>query len=239
MIFSLFLALGTVLGLVWVIYQSPPGLGDTYANIGILVLLAALIGARAAYIIPHWTYFQGRLIEIPQVWLGGLAWPGALAGGVLGTLIVAWVLEMPLGRLADRLQPLLVAFSVTLWLGCWQSGCAYGPESAFGLPTRDEWGLWKTRLPLQLIAAILTLASYWGIEQLRDRKTGLCPGMAASLGVSALSLTLLLASFLRADPYPVYRGLRLETWAALVSLALGVIFTIGVLIKARISEPTR
>jgi len=216
MIFSVLMALAAVLGLTWVVYQTPPSARHISLNAGILTLFAALVGGRAAYVAVNWEYFQDQLIEIPQVWLGGLGWPGALAGLILGTFIAAWISRIPVGVLADRLLPLLASLSVAIWLGCWLTGCAYGPESDWGLPAKNEWGIWKRRLPLQLIAAILTVAAFWVIDRFRHRKAHLAPGLAASLGLGMLSLILLGASILRVDPYPLYYGLRLETWAALI-----------------------
>ena len=222
-IFSALLALAVVLGLAWITADSPVRLRSVTLNAAVLVLFAALIGGRAAYVAPNWEYFQDHLIEIPQVWLGGLAWPGALVGAFFGTVIAAWVADIPVGILADRLLPLLASLSVAVWLGCWVTGCAYGPESGWGLPTKDEWGFWKNRVPLQLIGATLTVASFWSIERFRQRKKNLSPGLAASLGFGLLCLILLGASILRADPYPVYSGLRLETWAAIALLIISIL----------------
>ena len=178
-LFSVLLALGAVLGLIWIYNESPPRQQQASLYAGILVLLGGLFGARGAYVAVHWEYFQDHIIEIPQVWLGGLSWPGALAGGILSTVIAAWIAYMPVGVLADRLLPLLASLSVAVWLGCWLSGCAYGPEFSFGFSTIDELGVWKRRLPLQLISALLIVVLFWGIERLRNRKDNLASGLAA------------------------------------------------------------
>ena len=78
-------------------------------------------------------------------------------------------------------------------------------------------------MPLQLIGAILTVASFWSIERFRQRKKNLSPGLVASLGFGLLCLILLGTSILRADPYPVYAGLRLETWAAIALLIISIL----------------
>ena len=233
-IFSVLLALGAVFGLTWVVYESPPSARNTSLNAGILVLFAALVGGRAAYAVVNWEYFQNHLIEIHQVWLGGLAWPGALAGGILGIFIVAWISKISVGELADRLLPLLASLSVAVWLGCWLTGCAYGPEIELGLPAKDEWGDWKKRLPLQLMGAVLTVALFWGIERFRHRKDDFPPGLAASLGLGCLSLILVGASILRVDPYPIYNGLRMETWAGLIFLVISALSGVFVIMGRRL-----
>jgi hypothetical protein len=68
-------------------------------------------------------------------------------------------------------------------------------------------------VPVQLIGAVLTVAIFWFVDWSRSRLR--IPGQAASLGLLALSLQLFGLSFLRADPSPVWQGLRLDSWAAL------------------------
>jgi prolipoprotein diacylglyceryltransferase len=225
MIFSVLLALGAALGLIWVAWETPRSEQSTYLNTCVWVLVGALVGGRVAYLVVHWEYFQDDIIEITQVWLGGLAWPGALAGGLVTIMLVAWFMGIPLGSLADGMLPLLASLSVAVWLGCIFVGCAYGPEvdGWWGLPTRDEWGDNKNRLPLQLIVVLLTIGFFWGIERLRQHRQGLVPGLAACLGLGGLSLSLLSASLLRADPYPLYNGIRLETWGALLFLGVAIL----------------
>lgn len=222
-LFSLTVAFGSVFGLIWVVFESPKDEQRASLNAAIGVLLCALIGGRAAYVFVHWAYFHVQILEIPQVWLGGISWPGALAGGILGTFIMVWFYRISLGVLADRLLPLLASLSVAVWLGCWLSGCVYGLEVSRGVPVKDEWGIWHNRLPIQLISAFLTVALFWGIDRFQQRKGRLIPGLAATLGLGGFSLILFGASLLRVDPYPLYNGLRLETWAALIFLGIAVV----------------
>lgn len=232
-IFSVLLALGAVFGLTWVVYESSPGSQRTSLNAGILVLFSALVGGRMAYVAAHWEYFLDHLIEAPQIWLGGLAWPGALAGGIVGTLIVAWISKISVGVLADRLLPLLVSLSVAIWLGCWMTGCAYGAEVDLGLLTKDEWGFYKKRIPLQVFSSIITVMLFWGIGRYRHRMDDLSSGLAASFGLGGLSLILLVTSFLWVDPYPLYNNLRLETWAALIFVVISILGGVLAIILGR------
>ena len=232
-IFSIILACGSVLGLVWINLSPVGGDSDARLNAGIWALLGALLGARLAYVSVNWPYFQTHPFEIVQPWLGGLSWIGAFAGGLLAIALSAWVFGLPLDFLMDDLLPLLASLSVATWLGCWLTGCAYGPESNLGIPTRDEWGIWRNRFPVQLIAALAVIVLFWGIEQIRNREWGGTPGLAASLGVGGLSLILLGASIFRADPYPLYNGIRLETWGAFIFLGISLLSGILVIVLNR------
>ncbi len=220
--FSLFLALASILGLIWAVIETPKDEQSISLNVGTWALIGAVVGGRISYVSVHWEYFQEHILEIPKVWLGGVSWPGALAGGILATIIFAWLYDISVGKFADRLIPLLASLSVAVWLGCWTTGCAYGPKLDWGLPARDEWGIWQNRLPLQLIGAISTIAVFWGIDRFRQQKEALFPGLAMSLGLGSLSLILFGVSILRVDPYPVNNQLRLETWATLFFLMIAV-----------------
>ena len=232
-IFSILLALGSVLALLWVSLDAPGKEMRIRVNAAVGALGGALIGARIAYVSMSWEYFQEHVAEIFQLWLGGLSWPGALAGALLAVGIIALLRGIPLSRLMDNLLPIPAILAVTTWLGCWLTGCGYGPVADFGLPSQDEWGIWQRRIPVQLIAAILTVILFWGIEAYRRQRKGLTTGLAACLGLGGLSLVLLLASFLRVDAYPQYHAIRLETWAALTFLGISILAGILVTIRKR------
>lgn len=228
--FALLLALGCAGGLFQVTRSAKRSLVQSRFNAGLATLVTSLLAARAVYAGVNWPYFQTHLAEIPAVWQGGLSWPGALLGGLLGLLLASLWQQQSFMASADDLLPLLFSLSLVSWLGCWLEGCAYGPLSQawWALPALDEWGQISRRLPLQLAGALISLALYWSSAQLQRQPGKRRPGLVAGLGLAALSLWLLLASLLRADPAPTWHGLRLDAWAAfgfllLAGMGLGVI----------------
>ena len=132
-IFSLLLALAAVLGLVWIMVDPPLRLRNASLTAAVLVMLAALIGGRVAYVAPNGEYFQNHLIEIPQVGLGGLAWPGALAGAVLGTLIA--VIGVSMGVMfIPSLQEIVISSLLWSFIGFSDSIFYSSQPSASYLP---------------------------------------------------------------------------------------------------------
>jgi phosphatidylglycerol:prolipoprotein diacylglycerol transferase len=234
-IFSLILGLGAGLGLVWAAWQASEKQASLTISVGLGVLLGGLLGGRVAYVVINWLHFQAHPLEIPQVWLGGMSGIGTLAGAVLALPIIAAVLRQPPGALADDLLPLAAFLIVAAWLACWLDGCAYGPavHAWWGIPSKDEMGNIATRWPTQLFGAILTLgllaALDWGRRRLQ------IPGLAASLGLLGLSLELFGLSFLRADPAPLWRDLRLDVWGALGLAGVAVLCIILILIRRRMT----
>ena len=222
--FSLLLALGSVGGMIWVLQGVAPERRSQRFNAGLGALVASLFGGRMAYVAIHWAYFQTQPAEIVQFWQGGLAWAGALAGGLGGLLLVSLWQRQPLGEMLDDLWPLFICLGTLVWLGCWLEGLAYGPRIAawWSLPAVNEWGQIEQRLPLQLLGALFSLGLIWAHERLQARLAESVPGLTGSLGLAGLAVLMLSVSLLRADLAPAWRGLRLESWAAIGFLGLAI-----------------
>jgi phosphatidylglycerol---prolipoprotein diacylglyceryl transferase len=227
------LALSVTVGLVLLSTRAPSRQVIKCIDLGVLVLLAALAGARVGYVGLNWAYFAQRPQEILQVWLGGLSGLGAVYGFLAGLLLVAYLVEEPLTQLADTLLPLGFALVVGSWLAAWQAGSAYGfvlPNGA-SIPAQDEAGIWAPRFPTQPIGALLSLALWIFLDRLyqkASRQERVIPGRIASLAVLGIAVTLLGLSFTRADPLPLWHSLRLDTWAAMGLVLLGLMACGGV-----------
>ncbi len=229
---SLLLGLGISLGLAWVAWSANASGRDALrpVNAGLWMLLGALVGGRAGFVAANWSYFQAQPAESLLVSLGGLSWPGALAGALAALGLYAGITAQSLGVLADDLLPLVATLTVSAWLGCWLDGCAYGPPANvwWGLPARDEWGRLALRWPTQLLGALLALGWFWLLEvrmvyarSSRTDSSSPLPsrttkaGYMAIWGLLGFSIQMVVLSFLRADPALYWQSLRLDTWAAL------------------------
>ncbi len=225
-LFSLITTAGAILGLTLTAWRSPER-KIFHINAGIGVTLGALVGARAGFVLRNWEYFQSHAPEIPQVWLGGLTWPGAFLGGILTLGLVSLAAKQPPGKLADTLLPLLGALTASIWLACWAEGVAYGPpaEGWWSVPVRNQFGEVGERWPLQAVGATLSVLTVAGAKTLRGGRWSPAPGRSAILGVGGISLVNLVLSLLRVDPSPYLWGLRWESVFALAStVASGVAF---------------
>jgi phosphatidylglycerol:prolipoprotein diacylglycerol transferase len=56
---------------------------DKFVNLLFWGVIIAIIGARAYYVLFNWSYYSKNLIEVLEVWNGGLAIHGAMIGGGL------------------------------------------------------------------------------------------------------------------------------------------------------------
>ncbi len=215
--FALIMGAAASLGLAWAAYSAPRKQVISVLDAGLCALAGGLVGGRLAYVAASWGYFQSQGPKMVEIYLGGLAWPGALAGGLLGLAIYAGIAHQRTGVLANSLLPLGGTMAMAAWLACWLDGCAYGisANAWWALPARDEWGVWGRRAPVQLLGALATLAIYWLVDRLRPRLP--VPGQAALLALLLFSLEMFAVSWLRADPVPLIGTLRMEAWFALVS----------------------
>ncbi len=155
---------------------------------------------------------------------------------MLGIVVTAGGWRLPAGLLADICLPLAGAITLTSWLGCWVGACAYGAPSSswWALAARDEWGVLAGRVPVQLIGAVLTFILLVLLEWLGKRWPA---GLVASTGLFGISASLFGLSYLRADPMPIWHGLRLEAWGAVALMILSSGIVVVLLLRSRL-KPT-
>ena len=109
------------------------------AGILLLGLLSGLIGARVWYFVFRRDFYNPDPGRIFAVWQGGLAWHGALVGGVLGAGIYTWNREINFWTWADICAPGLILAQAIGRVGDIMN------NQAFGVPSH---GLWTVTIPL-------------------------------------------------------------------------------------------
>ncbi len=235
-LFSVMLGAGSLLGLLLAGWRAPRKETIRYVDAAVMSLLVALLASRAVFVAVDWGYYAAHPLEIVEVWQGGLSGTGALIGGVLAVVILAAGWKFPAGVLADTLLPLAGALTVTSWLGCWLGTCAYGQASTawWVVPGRDEWGVLAGRVPVQLMGASLTLLLTWLIDAWGRRLQ--VAGLSAATGLLGMASVIFALSYLRADPVPIWRGLRLEAWGALGLMALSACTVVVLLVRCKLKR---
>ncbi len=239
-IFSLWVGFGVGIGLLWSILPvaAIPSKAIQRFNAALICLLGVLLGGRGGEILLNWSYYQLHPIEIPQVWLGGFSWEGALAGSLVGLLLAAWRMRTSPGQLADGLLPLLTCLATSAWLASWMAGYAYGTETEawWGLPAQDEWGGFTLRWPTQFTGALATLGLHALIQGIQARRRLRKPGLPASLELAGLMTILLAITPFQAGVTPMWRGVRVATWFAAGTLVLSLGVASAILLRDRLSR---
>lgn len=176
--------------------------------------LFALVGARLCHAVLHPAVYTPR----PAAWLtGGLMAPGALAGTLAWTVLVAQREQRSALYWLDLIAPVIPLAEAVLRLGCLLNGCCYGREttSPLGLYLPGAGGHWAYRFPTQMAYFMTSLLIFALIS--RQRKDVTAPGSRfwPFLGLYALEYGLL--DFWRADARPVLGPITPRQAAAIVA----------------------
>ncbi len=94
---GLFTAVGVVMGVTvatW--FARRAGYNeDTIYNVALALVIGGIVGARALFVIEHWSDFQDDLGHIFSVNTGGISIYGALIGGTVGAWLYAFLRRVP------------------------------------------------------------------------------------------------------------------------------------------------
>lgn len=137
--YGVLVATGVLLGL-WISVHNSEKLGingEKAWNLGILVVLCGIIGAKVLYIINDWSVYKahpGEIFSIETLQAGGV-----FSGGLLAAFIAAWWYvrhnHMPALATCDAFAPGLALGHAIGRIGCFAAGCCYGK------PTHHWWGV--------------------------------------------------------------------------------------------------
>lgn len=112
---------------------------DDFLTIFMVVAVAAIIGARAYYVIFNWPYYGTHPDQIIAVWNGGLAIHGGLIAGVLTLWLGCKYYKIRFWQLADILAPLMILGQA---IGRWGN---YFNQEAYGFAVSKAdvpWAMW-------------------------------------------------------------------------------------------------
>lgn len=132
--YGLFIALAFGSGMILANYNAARRHIDTdkLSNLLLLVMPAAIIGARLYYVIFNWGYYATNPLEIPAVWHGGLAIHGGIIGGFLiGYWYIRREKDLKLWSVADIIAPsLILGQAIGRWGNFFNQEAHGGPVSA-------------------------------------------------------------------------------------------------------------
>jgi len=137
--YGLLVSTGVLIGL-WISVRNSERLGidpEKAWNLGILVVLCGIIGAKILYVINEWSFYSahpGEIFSIATLQAGGV-----FSGGLLAAFIAAawyvWRNHMPAFGVCDAFSPGLALGHAIGRIGCFAAGCCYGKE------THQWWGV--------------------------------------------------------------------------------------------------
>ena len=90
--------------------------GDKYWDMGIILLIAGVVGARIFYVIFAWDNYKGNLLGIFNLRQGGLAIYGGIIGAIVAVFIYGKVQKISFPRMLDCVAPgLLIGQIIGRW----------------------------------------------------------------------------------------------------------------------------
>jgi phosphatidylglycerol---prolipoprotein diacylglyceryl transferase len=181
--YGLLVSLGVLIGL-WISVRNSQKQGidpDNAWNLGIIVVMCGIIGAKVLYIIVDWGEYAAHPGEIFS--LNTLQAGGVFSGGLIGAFAAAaWYIHrhrMPALATCDAFAPGLALGHAIGRVGCFAAGCC------FGKPTDHFWGVTFTSpiahelvgtpigealQPTQLFESAVELANFFLLAWLLRRK---------------------------------------------------------------------
>jgi phosphatidylglycerol---prolipoprotein diacylglyceryl transferase len=138
--------------------------GEDVFNLAPWMIIGAVVGARALYVISYWDKeFAGQpLIQILNM-RSGLVFYGGLIGSSLGTVIYCVRHKLHLWRVADIFAPSIALGHGIGRIGCFMTGCCYGRECSLPWAVhfpKDHWTKGAGVHPTQLYEAGLNILFY-------------------------------------------------------------------------------
>ncbi len=177
--YGVLVAVGFLAGL-WTAGRRAPRAGvagEKIADLGPWLIVGALLGARAFYVVSYWDeqFAGGTLWDIINIRLGGLVYYGGLIGAALACILYAHWKKLPLWRVADILAPSIALGYVFGRLGCLMNGCCYGRACslpwAIRFPEGNPLNTPTTPVhPTQIYDALLSVALYAALAWLFRRR---------------------------------------------------------------------
>jgi phosphatidylglycerol:prolipoprotein diacylglycerol transferase len=108
---------------------------DLIVWLALIILLLAVAGSRALYVLTHLSEFRGDFAGVFMIWAGGLSMYGGVLIAILGGLAFIKSQGYPVWKVADVVAPSIALGEAITRIGCFMNGCC------FGTPTSLPWGV--------------------------------------------------------------------------------------------------
>ena len=159
--YSAMLYLGCVLGIwvgAWMAAQRDLDV-RRFVVTTIALLLPALAGSRALYLLQHRDQFREDHRGAVRRGSGGAALFGGLALAIPLSIVVLWLADLPYWRFWDAATVTMLVGLVITRVGCSMNGCCVGraTQGWYGVELPDVHGQWERRIPTQLLEMTFAL----------------------------------------------------------------------------------
>lgn len=232
--YGVLVSIGVLVGL-WISVRNSQRQGidpEKAWNLGILVVLCGILGAKILYILVDLSYYRAHPREIFS--FSTMQAGGVFSGGLLAALLAAaWYIrrsQMPALATCDAFAPGLALGHAIGRVGCFAAGCCWGK------PTNHFWGItFKNPVanylvgtplgvplePTQLFESAVELANFFLLMWLFRRKK--FDGQVIGAYLFLYGIARYFLEFLRDDPGrgEVFGGMMTGTQLIAILLVIG------------------
>jgi phosphatidylglycerol:prolipoprotein diacylglycerol transferase len=227
---------GVLIG-IWISVRNSRRLGidgEKAWNLGILVVLCGVLGAKVLYVVNDWDYYAahpGEIFSLETLQAGGVFSGGLLAAFAAAAWYV-WRNHLPPLGACDAFAPGLALGHTVGRLGCFAAGCCYGKPThhfwgvTFTNPLVERAGMPLDRLgiplqPTQLFESAVELANFFILMWLLKRRK--FHGQIIGSFIFLYGFARFFLEYLRDDPGrgSVFGGAMTGTQLIAIGLVLG------------------
>ncbi len=135
--YGILISCGILFGIAVATYRAKKeGLySDVIVDLALLAVPAAIVGARAYYVIFSWDYYSKNINQILNIRQGGLAIHGGIIAGVFVGYLFCRYKKIDFWTLADVVAPSIILGQA---IGRWGN---FANQEAHGGPTDLPWGI--------------------------------------------------------------------------------------------------
>jgi phosphatidylglycerol:prolipoprotein diacylglycerol transferase len=145
---------------------------NRFAAAIVLLIIPALVGSRLFFVFAHWDAYRHDLSRIWRRSEGGMAMYGGLIVTVPLSIPLLRTMHVPFGQFWDSATFTILLGMIFTRIGCLLNGCCSGrPTSAwFGFNLPDQRGIWRRRIPTQILEMTWATAIFGAAILMRDHK---------------------------------------------------------------------
>jgi phosphatidylglycerol:prolipoprotein diacylglycerol transferase len=126
---------------------------NMFAVATVALIVPALVGARLLFVFAHWDVYRR---DVPRIWRrseGGMAMYGGLIMVVPLSIPLLRAMDLSFAEFWDAGAFTILVGMIFTRIGCLLNGCCFGrPTSTwFGCNLPDHRGIWRRRIPTQIL----------------------------------------------------------------------------------------
>jgi phosphatidylglycerol---prolipoprotein diacylglyceryl transferase len=143
---------------------------DRFAIAITLLLIPALAGSRLYFVLTRWQLYRHEPARIWRRSEGGMAMYGGFILAVPLSIPLLGLLGLPFAGFWDAAALTILLGMAFTRVGCFLNGCCHGrPSDAwFALSLPDHHGVWRRRIPTQLMEMAFAIMLFGAALALRD-----------------------------------------------------------------------